>query len=76
MFKDVQASNLIVTGFTVEDLRVDGITYNNFDNELQFPRFNIGRIDFEALTMRNISFKNLKFDTITFDKLYFDVQAF
>ena len=76
MFRDVQVINLRVGGFRVEDLRVDGITYNNFHNELEFPRFNIYRIDFEALTMSNISFKNLKFDTITFDRLYFDVQAF
>ena len=76
MFKDVQVTNLRVGGFTVEDLSVDGILYNNFENELRLPRFEINRIDFEALTMRNISFKNLKFDSITFDKLYFDVQTF
>lgn len=76
MFKDVQVSNLKITGFTVKDLRVDDILYNNFENELQFPKFDIARIDFEALTMSNISFKNLKFDSITFDKLHFDVQVF
>jgi hypothetical protein len=76
MFKDVQVSNLKITGFSVEDLQVDNIFYNNCENKLKFPRFDIAQIDFEALTMRNISFKNLKFDTITFDKLYFDVQAF
>jgi hypothetical protein len=75
MFKEVQASNLKITGFSVEDLKVDGIVYHNFENKLQFPKFDIARINFEALTMRNISFKNLKFDTITFDKLHFDVQA-
>ena len=76
MFKDVQVSNLKITGFSVEDLKVDDILYNNFENELHFPKFDIARIDFETLTMCNISFKNLKFDTITFDKLHFDVQAF
>ena len=76
MFKDVQVTDLRIRGFSVEDLRVDGILYNNFENELQFPRFDISHIDFEALTMCNISFKNLKFDTITFDKLSFDVQTF
>ena len=76
IFKNVQVSNLEIRGFSVKDLKVDNIIYNNFRDKLQFSRFDIAQIDFEALTMHNISFKNLKFDTITFDKLHFDVQAF